>query len=81
MGLNARAFGLACGLLLGVAGLLGTLLSLWFGGGQTITLLAAVYFGYSWSVLGALLALVWGFVYGFVGGWIFASLYNRFAAS
>lgn len=76
MKLNAKAFGLACGVLMGLAGFVATLFSLWFGAGYTITTLAAVYFGYSWSFLGALLALVWGLIYGFIGGWLLASVYN-----
>ncbi|UCC73504.1 MAG: hypothetical protein JSV86_02790 [Gemmatimonadota bacterium] len=80
MRLSAMAFGLASGVLLALAGFVATLFSMWFGAGYTINVLAAVYFGYSWSFVGALLALVWGFVYGFVGGWIFATVYNAMAA-
>jgi hypothetical protein len=76
MKLNAKAFGLACGVVLGLAGFVATLFSMWFGAGYTITTLAAVYFGYSWSFIGALLALVWGLIYGFIGGWILAAVYN-----
>ena len=81
MKLDSRAFGIASGLLIGLAGFVATLLSLVNGAGQTITVLAAVYFGYSWSIVGAVLALVYGIVYGFIGGWVLAALYNRFAAS
>jgi hypothetical protein len=76
MKLNAKAFGLACGVVLGLAGFVATLFSMWFGAGYTITTLAAVYFGYSWSFIGALLALIWGLIYGFVFGWILAAVYN-----
>ena len=79
MRLDAKAFGLACGVVLGLAGFAATLFSLWWGGGHTITVLAAVYFGYSWSFMGALLALVWGLIYGFIGGWLLATLYNSIA--
>jgi len=79
MKLEAKWFGLACGVVLGVVGFVGTLLSLWFGQGQTITLLSAFYVGYSWSFIGALLALVWGLIYGFVGGWLIATIYNSLA--
>lgn len=79
MRLDAKAFGLACGVILGLLGFVGTLFSLIFGGGQTISMLAAVYFGYSWTIFGAFLALVQGFIYGFIWGWIFAAVYNRFA--
>ncbi|UCF18514.1 MAG: hypothetical protein JSU87_11255 [Gemmatimonadota bacterium] len=79
MRLDARAFGLACGAVTGIAGFAATLLSLQRGAGQTISVISAVYFGYSWSYGGALLALVWGLVYGFVGGWLFATVYNGLA--
>jgi hypothetical protein len=79
MKLNAKALGLACGVVLGLVGFVATLFSMWFGAGYTITTLAAVYFGYSWSFVGAILALVWGLIYGFVGGWILASVYNAIA--
>ncbi len=79
MRLDPKAFGLSCGVVLGLAGFVATLFSLWWGGGQTITVLAAVYFGYSWSFMGGLLALVWGLIYGFVGGWLLATLYNSMA--
>ncbi len=81
MKLDSRAFGIASGLLIGLAGFVATLLSLLNGAGQTITVLAAVYFGYSWSIVGAVLALGYGIVYGFIGGWVLAALYNRFAAN
>ncbi len=79
MRLNPKAFGLASGVVLGLAGFVATLFSMWFGAGYTITTLAAVYFGYSWSFIGALLALVWGLIYGFIGGWILATVYNAMA--
>ncbi len=42
-------------------------------------MLAGAYFGYRWSLFGAVLALVWGLIYGFIGGWLTATIYNRFA--
>jgi hypothetical protein len=80
MKLEAKWFGVACGVVLGVVGFVGTLLSLWFGQGQTITLLSAFYAGYSWSFIGSLLALVWGLIYGFVAGWLLATIYNSLAS-
>ncbi|MEE8549727.1 MAG: hypothetical protein V3T08_00530 [Gemmatimonadota bacterium] len=77
MKLNPVAFGLACGVTLGALGLVLTLLSLMWGGGETIVVLAGVYFGYSWSFVGAFVALAWGVAYGFVGGWLLATIYNR----
>lgn len=80
MRLEATAFGAATGLTLGLGGFLATLFSLWWGGGNTITLLAAIYAGYSWSFVGALLALVWGLIYGFIVGGFFAMIYNFLAS-
>ena len=77
MKIGARAFGMACGIVLGLAGLVGTLFSLWFGAGGTIGALGVVYIGYARSYPGALIALVWGLVYGFLGGWLIAFVYNR----
>ena len=79
MRLEPKAFGLACGTVLGLAGLVATIFSLWRGSGNTISVVAGLYFGYSWSIVGALLALVWGLIYGFIGGWILATVYNRMA--
>lgn len=79
MKLNATAFGLACGAILGLASFVATCLSLWRGAGYTITTVAGAYFGYSWSLLGAFIGLFWGVVYGFVLGWLLATIYNRLA--
>lgn len=80
MRLETKAFAAATGLTLGLFGFLATLLSLWLGGGNTIGLLSAFYPGYDWSVTGTFLALVWGFLYGLLGGWVLATLYSRVAA-
>lgn len=79
MRLDPKAFGIATGSVLGLAGFVATLFSLWRGAGYTITALAGIYIGYSWSFVGAIVALAWGLFYGFVGGWIFATVYNRLA--
>lgn len=80
MRIDAKAFGLACGTVLGVASVLATVFSLWRGAGQTIGVLSAVYFGYSWSYTGAVVALIWGLIYGFAGGWLVATIYNTLSA-
>ncbi len=79
MRLHKTAFGLAAGILWGLAVLVATLWALAVGGGDHLNLLAKFYFGYSITVLGAFVGLVWGFIDGFVCGWLFAWLYNRFA--
>jgi len=45
--------------------------------GITISKLGKFYLGYSLSWGGGLIGLIWGFVDGFIGGAIFAWLYNK----
>lgn len=80
MKLNPVAFGVACGVTLGAVGFALTLFSLMWGAGNTIEVLAGVYFGYSWSFIGAFVALAWGVAYGFIAGWLLARIYNRVSA-
>ncbi len=77
MKLNSVVFGMACGVTLGAVGFVLTLFSLMWGAGHTIEVVAGVYFGYSWSFVGAFVALAWGVAYGFIGGWLLATIYNR----
>ncbi len=80
MKLNATAFGLACGILWGVTVLLATIWVALAGGGEHLLLLRRFYFGYSVSYLGGILGLAYGFIDGFIGGWVLARLYNWLAA-
>lgn len=81
MKLNIRAFGVACGL--------------WWGGGLFVltwwviamgtaaggpSLLERIYVGYAFTPMGSVIGLGWGLVDGFVGGVIFAWLYNLLGA-
>jgi hypothetical protein len=75
--LNAKAFGLACGILWGLVIFVATFWVMIKGGGNTLALLQQFYFGYKISVLGAFIGLVWGFIDGFIGGYLFSWLYNR----
>lgn len=79
MKLDAKALGLAGGILWAACVFLCTLWVVWRGGGEHLELLAQFYLGYSVSVAGAFIGLVYGFVDGFIGGWLLAWLYNRFA--
>lgn len=81
MKLNAKALGLAAGILWGACVFLCTLWVVWRGGGEHLELLAKFYIGYSVSVVGAFVGLVYGFIDGLICGWILAWLYNRFAGS
>jgi len=42
-----------------------------------VTLIGQVYLGYRVSPIGSVIGLAWGLVDGFVGGLIFAWLYNK----
>ena len=82
MKLNARALGFAVGVIWGLLVLVATIASLYSirAYGRTFLYsLASIYPGYSITTGGALLGICYGFVSGFVGGWLAATLYNFFA--
>ena len=79
MKLRVQAFGLATGIVMGLFVFLLTLVSLWFGRGETIDALVVPFPGFSRSIGGAIVGLIWGFVDGFIGGALLAWLYNRIA--
>jgi hypothetical protein len=82
MKLDIRAFGLTCGLLWGIGLFCLTWWIILFDGATgEVTLLGRLYRGYSISPLGSVVGLVWALVDGFVGGLVFAWLYNRFTDS
>jgi len=75
--LDARAFGLACGLLWS-GGVVALGIAARFGWGERWErLLADVYRGYGESASGLAVGAVWAFVDGLAGGYTFAWLYNR----
>jgi hypothetical protein len=81
MKLNVKALALTCGIIWG----LGLFLLTWWimafdGATGEITLLGRIYRGYSISPLGSIAGLIWAFVDGWIGGAIFAWLYNIAAA-
>jgi hypothetical protein len=77
MKLNIKAFALALGIVLGLAMGLVTLLSvLMHWEANTLWILHKIFPGYSPSWLGALMGLLWGFIYGGMAGLLFAWLYN-----
>jgi hypothetical protein len=78
--LNARAWGIALGLLAGGGLLLATLFLVARGGptvGQHLALLRAYFPGYSVTIAGSFVGLVYGFVVGYAVGRIIGSVYNR----
>jgi hypothetical protein len=82
MKLNVKAFALTCALLWGI-GL--CLITLWIvlldGPTQEVTFLGRIYRGYSMTLSGSLVGLIWAFFDGLIGGAIFAWLYNALAGS
>ena len=47
------------------------------GGDSSTTALGQVYKGYAFSPMGSVIGLLWGFADGFIGGFVFAWLYNK----
>jgi hypothetical protein len=79
--LNVTAFALSCGLLWGVGLFLLTWWIIAFDGATgEPTLIGKLYRGYSVSPIGSLIGLAWALADGFVGGAIFAWLYNLIAS-
>ena len=79
MELRKRAFGMALGLVWGLAIMLGTWwLLLWCAPGEIISKLASFDIGYSYSWGGAVIGLIWGFVNGFIVGVLIAWFYDLF---
>ena len=79
MKLNVGAFGLTCGILWG----LGLFFMTWWilafehgSGAARSVFLSSVYRGYTISPAGSIIGLIWAFFDGWIGGLIFAWLYN-----
>lgn len=82
--LNARAWGIAIGLLLGLGLLVATLVLVLRGGpevGQHLSLLAVFLPGYRVSVAGALIGFAYAFVIGYALGRLIGLVYNAMARS
>ena len=80
--LNARAWGIAFGLVLGGGLLLATLFLVVKSGpnpGQHLRLLSVFFPGYSVTVVGALGGFVYAFVLGYALGRVIGLVYNRIA--
>lgn len=79
MKLDVKALALAGGIAWGIAIFLLTVWFLILGyEGLLLAKLSRVYWGYSVSLGGAFVGLVWGFVDGLIGGALIAWLYNQF---
>ena len=78
--LNARAWGIALGLLFGGGLFVATMFLIMRGGpnvGEHLQLLRAYFPGYSVTVLGSFVGFVYGFVVGYAIGRVIGMVYNR----
>jgi hypothetical protein len=78
--LNARAWGIALGLLFGGGLFLATIVLIVRGGpnvGEHLSLLRAYFPGYSVTVVGSFIGFVYGFVLGYALGRVIGMVYNR----
>lgn len=78
--LNARAWGVAVGVLLGGGLFLATNILILKGGenvGQHLNLLSQFFPGYSVSFVGSLIGFVYAFVGGYIIGRAIGTIYNR----
>ncbi|WP_420640829.1 NAD(P)/FAD-dependent oxidoreductase [Candidatus Leptofilum sp.] len=81
--LDPLALGMSLGIVAGMSLLLATLFMVATGGdiaGQTLTLLAQFYPGYTVTAVGSLIGLGYGFLTGFALGWGYAFLRNAVTA-
>ena len=75
-GLNPKRVGLACGLFWAVTVMFFGLIAM-FGWGIPIqNILSSVYRGYEPSIKGLIIGGLWALVDGFIGGYIFAWIWN-----
>jgi hypothetical protein len=77
MKLNIKAFALTCGLIWGF----GVFALAWWtmafeGPTGEVTIIGKIYRGFSITPLGSLIGLAWALADGFIGGLVFAWLYN-----
>jgi hypothetical protein len=77
MKLDVRAFAITCSLIWGFGLFFLTWWIIMFDGPTgEVTLIGHLYRGYSISPMGSVIGLLWALVDGFVGGAVFAWLYN-----
>ena len=81
MALNAKGFGLASGVLWGLAIFVITLVAAGRGIGNNLSHLSAIFIGYQVTYIGSVIGLIYGFVAGLIFGWLFALVYNGFGGT
>jgi len=78
--LNGNILGVVFGIVLGLMIFVATNWLVFKGGpvvGPHLALLGQFFIGFRVTFLGSLIGLAYGFLCGFVGGWILARVYNR----
>jgi len=78
MKLDKNALGLAFGIISGICMFLMTLWIKWLGDGGHLYLMRQIVPAYKVTFFGAVVALIFWFIYGYILGWLLAWLYNRF---
>ena len=75
--LDTMRFGFACGVMLGIGLFFLGLIATYTGyAAPFVIMIGALYPGYDNTLMGSFIGLLLGAVDGFVGGWLFARLYN-----
>ncbi|MDD5495650.1 MAG: bacteriophage holin [Candidatus Omnitrophica bacterium] len=78
--LDAKAFGLACGIIWGALMFIMGMADVYSTWGDRFgSVMASVYIGYSPTIVGSIIGGVWGFIDAGIGGAVLAWLYNKFA--
>jgi hypothetical protein len=76
--LNAKAFGLAFGILwAGGAVFMGLLAMVCNWAQPFVDVLSVMYVGYNATIVGCLIGAAWAFIDAFIGGYLLAWLYNN----
>jgi len=76
--LNAKNFGLACGITWAFGAFVTALIASSNGyGSEFVSLLGTVYIGYEATLKGAIIGAIWGFIDAGIGGYVLAWIYNK----
>jgi len=79
MKLQPLALGIAFGLVWAIGVFLAGIFAMFNWGNAFVATIASFYLGYGASVVGALIGALWAIVDGFVAGYVIAWIYNKAA--
>jgi hypothetical protein len=79
MKLQPLAFGVAIGLVWAIGVFFAGIAAMFHWGNAFVDVLASFYLGYGASIVGAIIGALWAIVDGFVAGYVIAWIYNRVA--